>query len=231
MNLGENMHIKQLFVNLGMILALGALFLSVPTFATGEEEPDLPNQSENTDDADETEDEDEGGADDTENNSSDNSSIGGGLNADGNNHPAPSEPSQPDVPSVSKPLPQPEDPDTEGPQSTPSTPTAKPTLPTATLKPQVQPSRPNITATPVAPTPEMVDDKVASTVPTIPAAPNDNIAPTDIETPLTGIAEDQSTPANPLAIVLLILAGITIIAAGIISTLLSKVAQRNQSAI
>ena len=65
------MRIKQLFANLGMILALGALFLSVPTFATGEEEPDLPNQSENTNDADETED----GADDTENNSSDNSSI------------------------------------------------------------------------------------------------------------------------------------------------------------
>lgn len=221
------MRIKQLFANLGMILALGALFLSVPTFATGEEEPDLPNQSENTDDADETED----GTDDTENNSSDNSSIGGGLNADGNNQPAPGEPSQPDTPSVSKPLPQPEDPDTEGPQSTPSTPTPKPTLPTVTLKPQVQPSKPNITATPVAPTPETVDDEATSTVPTIPAAPNDNIAPTDIETPLTGIVEDQSTPANPLAIVLLILAGITIITAGIVSTLLSKVAQRNQSAI
>lgn len=218
------MRIKQLFANLGMILALGALFLSVPTFATGEEEPDSPNQSENTDDADETED----GTDDTENNSSDNSSIGGGLNADGNNQPAPSEPSQPDAPSVSKPLPQPEDLDTEGPQSTPTT---KPTLPTVTLKPQVQPSKPNITATPVAPTPETVDDEVTSTVPAIPAAPNDNIAPTDIETPLTGIVEDQSTPVNPLAVVLLILAGITIITAGIVSTLLSKVAQRNQSAI
>lgn len=220
------MRIKQLFANLVMIFALSALFLSAPVTATGEEEPELPEQSQTPEAPDET--------GDVNDSSSDNSSIGGGLNVDNEDQTTPDKPTQSGTPSISKPLPQPADPDaeTQRPATTPSVTTSKPTPPTVVLKPQSQSSRPSTTTTPAVSITETTNiEEALDQVVTIPTAPNDSIAPAEIEAPRTGLIEPQTAPVNPLAIIMLVLAGVAIASAGIISTLLSKAGRRSQSAI
>ena len=234
------MRFRQLFASLAIVLTLSVMFLSTSTFATGEEEPELPDQSQETEDA-----EDTGNSENTEekddannSNSSDKTSIGGGLNADNEDQPSVTEkPTQPETPSVSKPLPQPEDADkTDVSQSTKPTASGapvKPTLPTAILKPQAQTSKPTNSAVvsekPTAGTPETEEPQVVPAI--IPTAPSDSVAPVEIETPHTGAIESQKAPVNLFAVILLALSAITIITAGIVSIFLSKAAKRGQTAI
>lgn len=221
------MRIKQLFANLGIALALGAVLLPASVFATGADEPKSPDQSQSQSQDQEGESD---APDHQEEVSSDNTSIGGGLNIDTVEQPPVSNP-QPSTPGVSQTLPQPSDPDAEVKQPTPAAPMVKPTLPAVTSKPQTS-SKPNPVVLPTtSTTPDTDSTEAPATSTIIPAAPNDNVAPTEIEAPHTGLVEKQSAPVNPLAVILLILAGITILAAGIVSSLLSKAAQRNQSTI
>ncbi len=209
---------KQTFIKFMAVFVLSFSLLPVSAFATGEELPDQDQTIEDTNNSN----------NDSMDSSANNSSIGGGTNVDNEENrplvPNKPEPSEDSV--VSKPLPQPEDQMPE--QSTPTTPQSTP--PAVIVKPQSQKPSANFTPAPETSTAESTN-AAEGPLTVIPTAPNVNIAPTGIETPLTGVPESQTTPANPIAVILLILAGVTVIAAGIISTILSKAGQHNQPAI
>lgn len=205
------MRIKQLFVSLGIALTiLGVNIFPGVTIATGVEDSILSDQEQDN-------------QDDTAQDPTNGSSIGGGLNTD---HDQPDLPLQPETPGVSEPLPQPEEPENE-PQPEPeapepvrpNTPVATPQRPAAGYRPQTQPYHT---------VPEVVKETETTDSSAIPLAPSDNVAPTSaIDPPRTGLTE--SAPANPLAVALVILAGLTILTAGLASIGLSQAAKRSQT--
>lgn len=215
---------KQTFIKFMAVFVLNFSLLPVSAFATGEELPDQDQTIEDTDNSN----------NDSMDSSANNSSIGGGTNVDNEENrplvPNKPEPSEDSV--VSKPLPQPEDqmPEQSTPTTSSSPTTSQSTPPAVIVKPQSQKPSSNFTPAPETSTAESTN-AAEGPLTVIPTAPNVNIAPTGIETPRTGIVDNKATPINLLAVILLILAGVTVIAAGIISTILSKAGQHNQPAI
>lgn len=214
------MRIKQYSTKLGIAFVLGMLFLPTPTFATGSENLALPDQRQEA----------ENGKDI----SSDEFAIGGGLNIDSEGQlPTVEKPVQPASPNISETLLPPEDMNETDmlPANESATPdiVSKPTSPTVISKPQVQLKSTSPVMTSEKPSLKIVETEDDVTVPVIiPTAPNDSVAPTMTEIPHTGTTKTQETAINVLAIMLLILSGITVVAAGIVNILLDRAAQRNR---
>ncbi len=220
------MSYRKLLLNLSMLLALGAPFLATPVFATGQDETEnTPDQGQEIEE-------------DSPADSADGPAIGGGVNNDMEQPSTPTEPTQPAEPSITQPVPQPEisDPETKPAEpTTPSTTAPTQTPPSVVItvkKPQIQPVQKVPAVSHTTEIEEVNEPEEAENAPVLPTVPNDNIAPdTTIETPRTGIIDSQSSTPNPLAIALLIVSGITIAAAGIVTAFLEKAAKRRQTAL
>lgn len=205
-----------------MILAFvsGVVFLPSSALATGTEDSLPPISTENT-------------------SSSNDFAIGGGVNDESDHdqeRPGATEPdNSSDDATVSRPIDFPED----EPQSAPApdTPTQAPTTPVTPsdvyhyAQPNTKYPTTTVSSANNATSGEPADSEPASSEEStldIPSVPNDNVVPSfTAETPLTGAPD--STPANPLAILLLIASGVTIAAAGCTVAALEKAAQRQQN--
>lgn len=218
------MSYRKLLLNLSMLLALGVSFLATPVFATGQDETEnIPDQGQESEE-------------DSPADSANGPAIGGGVNNDTEQPSTPTEPTQPAEPSITQPVPQPgiSDSDTKPAESTTPSTTAPTQTPssavTAVKKPQTQPVQKVPSVSQTTDTEEVNDPEEVENAPVLPTVPNDNIAPdTTIEAPHTGIIESQSSTPNPLAIALLIVSGITIAAAGIVTAFLEKAAKHYQA--
>lgn len=230
------MKLKHYFASLGLAFILGLSFLPSFVMATGEDEPGSSDQ-ENKDDnqepgnsegnegdnngEDQKPDPDDSG--DSSDDDSHNSFIGGGMNSDNEE----SQAQAPSAPSTTKP-------------TTPTTPI--PTIPKPTL-PSIVPglsssqisssSRPQGTNSSSASlTTESTDevpaeaDDAEQNLSLLPTAPSSNLAPGSVETPNTGSSEPVSI--NIAAIALLIVAGVTIMSAGVFVAIMQKAANRDQ---
>lgn len=234
------MKLKSYLASLGLAFILGLALLPAYTLATGEDETDTSDQNQEQDqnqnqDQDQGQDQGDEGQDqkpdddpqDSSDDSPNNSFIGGGMNNDGDSSQAqaPSDPSG----------------NTGATKPTPTTP--KPTTPLPTL-PSILPgqsaaqvssnSRPQsssgaLVTEPLEVTPEESSDASEQELSVLPTVPNDNIAPTQVETPLTG--SQEASNINLAAIALLFVAGVTIMSAGIFVTIMQKVANRAQRAL
>lgn len=211
---------KQLLISFATILTLSSNLWANFVFATGAEESSTPGQGQETGPTTERPD-DPGDV-------SSNAPIGGGANADNEQEPAPDTPNQPETPPITNPIPQPEDGDT-----VPSTPDVKPTAPNpvtpSTQTPQTNASSATSLSTQDSTNNFVKDNHSETTAPA--TAPTNNqleFEEDTIDIPQTGLIEPLQSTFNPLAFVMLILAGIAIAAAGVVVILLGKAARHEQ---
>lgn len=162
--------------------------------------------------------------------------IGGGTN-DGGSESEPTPPADGDADnintpadntSVSQPIVFPEDQGTDLPQTNTSTTTSSDhtaTTPVQTPIPSVPQKHPASTTT-ASSEPESKPENETSVV--LPTVPNDNIAPDMlVDIPRTSLPDPHPANVNPLAVVLLFVAGATILSAAGVVVVLEKAAHRN----
>ncbi len=205
------MKYKRFLLGLSIVLGFSTIILPPATFASGEEDATLPEQGE----------------------TSDGPAIGGGANSDGEEQQpiAPEKPSQPDSdePNITEPVPQPDDSnDTTIPTTPDVTPAPEKPLPTvnnSSSKPTIKPT-PSVQQGTTTTLPSADESITPETLPITPTAPEDNVSPDlTIDTPHTGSLKSPIVSANPIAIALLVLSGVTILAAGVVTAILSHAAK------
>lgn len=205
------MKYKRFLLGLSIVLGFSAIFLPPATFASSEEDVTLPEQVETPDGP----------------------AIGGGVNSDGEEQQpiAPERPSQPDSdePNVTEPVPQPDD---SNDTTIPTTPDVTPapekpalTVNNSSSKPTTKPT-PSVQQSTTTTSPSTDESVIPETLPIAPTAPENNVSPDPIiDIPQTGSLKAPTVSANPIAIALLVLSGVTILAAGVVTAILSHAAK------
>ena len=205
------MKYKRFLLGLSIVLGFSTIILPSATFASGEEDVTLPEQV----------------------GTPDGPAIGGGVNSDGEEQQpiAPEKPSQPDSdePNITEPVPQPDDSNDTNipttPDVTPAPEKPAPTVNNSSSKPTTKPT-PLVQQGTTTTLPSADESITPETLPITPTAPEDDVSPDlTIDAPHTGSLKSSIVSVNPIAIALLVLSGVTILAAGVVTALLSYAAK------